>query len=137
MSYRNFNYSSKASNRRKRLKYKYGISLENYDWLLKEQEEKCKICGNKTELVVDHCHKSSRVRGLLCNQCNTGLGCFKDNPESLLKAIEYLSNESGVQFPVSTPKAAYVVYIEPDDVKDILREETGIDLSRLSAPDYY
>lgn len=82
---------------------RFGMSLGEYNQLLKEQNECCKICGqketvdNKT-LSVDHCHKTGKVRGLLCHSCNVGLGAFKDNPESLKKAIDYLSN----MFPVTT-----------------------------------
>lgn len=137
MAYRDFEYSSKHGNRRKRLKYKYGISVENYNWLLEEQDGKCKICGNKTDLVIDHCHKSTRVRGLLCNQCNTGLGCFKDNPDFLTCAIEYLKTQTGVEFPVSAEKIPYRVFTEPDSVRDVLLDECGIDLERTVYPSDY
>jgi hypothetical protein len=56
----------------------------------KSQENKCWICESKTSLVVDHDHSTGKVRGLLCSLCNTSLGGFKDNIESLKKAIEYL-----------------------------------------------
>jgi hypothetical protein len=57
----------------------------------------CKICGkpetaiNKKYLCIDHDHGTLKVRGLLCDNCNKGLGCFKDDIEALKKAIEYLS----------------------------------------------
>ena len=55
----------------------------------------CKICGGdkpdgKHGWHVDHCHVTDRIRGLLCNLCNIGLGGFKDDPAVLQKAIEYL-----------------------------------------------
>ena len=59
---------------------------------MSQKPDCCLLCGIKTEkLVIDHCHKTKRVRGLLCHQCNSGLGHFKDNTEFLLKAVEYLS----------------------------------------------
>lgn len=77
------------------LKNKYGISQEQYEALLKEQDNKCKICGNpetgsKECLSIDHCHSTGKIRGLLCHLCNVGLGSFKDNIENIEKAIKYL-----------------------------------------------
>lgn len=79
------------------LKRSYGINLEQYESLLKKQNGKCAIC-NRThiedkKLVVDHCHKTGEIRGLLCSQCNTGLGLFGDNIENLNNAISYLNKE--------------------------------------------
>ena len=63
--------------------------------ILKKQNNSCAICGTKKPgghgtFVVDHCHKTSKIRGLLCNHCNTGLGKLGDNVENLQKAIRYL-----------------------------------------------
>jgi hypothetical protein len=55
---------------------------------------KCEICGTKTKLTVDHCHKINKLRGVLCANCNSGLGQFKDNPTLLRKAIGYLAKFS-------------------------------------------
>ena len=76
-------------------KYNYGLSIEQYDTLLKSQDYKCKICGiNQKDfyekLSVDHCHKTNKVRGLLCGSCNRAIGQFKDNPIFCDKAAEYL-----------------------------------------------
>lgn len=78
--------------RKYNLMKKYGLTVEDYDRLYEEQKGLCAICGDAHDtLSVDHCHESLRVRGLLCTPCNVGLGMFKDNPESLQKAISYLS----------------------------------------------
>lgn len=70
---------------------KYGITLEEWKQILERQGNACAICGDrKAKLVIDHSHKTNKVRGLLCNQCNTGLGCFKDNRRSLRNAELYL-----------------------------------------------
>ena len=55
----------------------------------------CTICGEETDLVVDHDHKRNVVRGLLCNKCNKGLGLFRDNPDYLEFARIYLLSSEG------------------------------------------
>jgi hypothetical protein len=59
-----------------------------------KQEGKCLICKKTGKLVVDHCHSTKKVRGLLCNNCNVGLGAFKDNCEFLSDAVIYLKKEN-------------------------------------------
>lgn len=78
--------------RERSLKFKYGITLIDFENMLKLQENKCKICKKHSEriLEVDHCHKSNKVRGLLCHKCNKGLGLFLDDLEILISAVEYL-----------------------------------------------
>lgn len=79
-----------------RLKSVYGISLEAFNKKILEQNSKCAICGSafgdklKRSLHVDHCHKTNKVRGLLCSNCNLGLGSFRDSIELLEIAISYL-----------------------------------------------
>lgn len=73
----------------------YGISLEEYDRLLEAQDNGCAICGKTPEengqrLAVDHNHDTGEVRGLLCSQCNTGIGNLGDSPDRLRLAIRYL-----------------------------------------------
>lgn len=99
------NWASKSDEERSkintklRLKYYYGLTVEEYLKLLKDQQNKCYICGalegnpNK-RLFVDHCHSSGKVRKLLCHHCNSGLGMFKDNPELLKKAADYLKEHN-------------------------------------------
>ena len=72
----------------------YGISTEEYDKLKESQNNLCAICQVKFEvavLVVDHCHKTGKVRGLLCHSCNKGIGFLQDDPKLLQKAVRYLS----------------------------------------------
>lgn len=77
-------------------KNRYGISIAQYDALFLAQDGKCKICSlpstaQKRKLAVDHDHKTGKVRGLLCDKCNKGLGQFEDNVARLQTAITYLS----------------------------------------------
>lgn len=79
------------------LKQNYGITLEQYNQMLEQQNGVCAICGKpeaikNRRLAVDHNHKSNKVRGLLCNHCNTALGKFNDNIITLEKAIDYLKS---------------------------------------------
>lgn len=74
---------------------RYGINLEKYEIMLKEQNNKCAICDRHKDLfkksfAVDHCHITGKIRGLLCFHCNTGIGKLGDNIESITKALNYL-----------------------------------------------
>lgn len=77
-------------------KYRYGITIPEYDKMLKEQGNRCKICEDENKngehFCVDHCHTSGKIRGLLCARCNKALGKFKDNIKILEKAIQYLKD---------------------------------------------
>lgn len=73
----------------------YGITLEEYTRLLHQQQSACAVCGfvpgpDDRGLVVDHCHDTGEVRGLLCNNCNTGIGLLQDNPQVVEAAAMYL-----------------------------------------------
>lgn len=88
-------YKNKERAYRNWLLKTYGLSEMEYDLLLAQQEHKCAICGGKPtrkHFDVDHDHKTGKVRGLLCNSCNRGLGLFKNNAEFLFVAFEYLLN---------------------------------------------
>lgn len=81
--------------RNKQLRYKYGITLEDFNKMLIEQDAKCAICasphaGRNGTFNVDHCHATGKVRALLCHDCNTALGKFKDSPELMRKAADYI-----------------------------------------------
>lgn len=74
----------------------YGITLDQLSEIYTKQGSNCLICGISEEatgrlLSIDHCHITGKIRGLLCNLCNVGLGNFKDNTELLEKAINYLN----------------------------------------------
>lgn len=85
--------------RRYGLKFRYGITQEEYTDLLLRQKGLCALCGTSSQgkkgaaLCVDHDHETGQIRGLLCHNCNTGLGKFKDSIEFLELAIKYLKGE--------------------------------------------
>lgn len=76
---------------------RYGLTIEQYEQLLAQQNRRCKICGVEASdkrgrrLCVDHDHTTNTVRGLLCSNCNNGLGRFKDKPGLLFRAVDYLN----------------------------------------------
>lgn len=86
-------HKDKMKNRSQKHRLKrYGLTPESVQELLKLQQGLCKICSKNIskKFHIDHSHQTGKVRGLLCNNCNMGLGLFKDNEQFLLKAIEYL-----------------------------------------------
>ncbi len=73
----------------------YGITQEEYDQLLKQHRGRCAICkgtNNGKTLHVDHDHRTGKVRGLLCTNCNHGIGKFGDDPQLMCTAIRYLKS---------------------------------------------
>ena len=68
----------------------YGINTEEYDAMAEEQGGTCAICNKEEKLVVDHCHDTGRVRGLLCSNCNAGIGLLGDKAEGVRNAVNYL-----------------------------------------------
>jgi hypothetical protein len=84
-------------------KKRYGISLEDIEAMLESQGGVCPICNKSLKVrgvkgrdlaVVDHCHTTSSIRGLLCTPCNLMIGYAQDTPEVLAKAIKYLENSN-------------------------------------------
>ena len=69
---------------------RYGLTHDQFIAMRNEQKNRCAICKFEDELVVDHCHVTCEVRGLLCGKCNKGLGMFDDNIGRLKAAISYL-----------------------------------------------
>jgi len=82
----------KQSQRRTRRKREYGVTREDYEIMLVNQNNECAICKNSIgyEASVDHDHQTGKVRGLLCGKCNSGIGLLQDNPEILRSAAKYL-----------------------------------------------
>ncbi len=84
--------------RNSKFKARYGITLTQYDAMIAKQDNRCLICGRTGEeaqrgrLVVDHCHTTGKIRGLLCGLCNVGLGSLGDSPALLIKAAQYLTS---------------------------------------------
>lgn len=89
------------------LKRTYGVTLDWYREKHKEQDGLCAICGgegflmnpekHRAKLVVDHCHESGTVRGLLCHNCNRALGLFKDSVEVLKSSVSYLEGATTIR----------------------------------------
>lgn len=82
------------SRRADHLRQMYGMSLEDYDILLANQDNKCAICKCvvSSVLCVDHNHNTNAVRGLLCKACNSAIGLLKEDCSILQSAIEYLNS---------------------------------------------
>lgn len=85
-----FNYESSKRN----LKNHHGVTLEQYDKMFEEQGGVCAICSgvnkNGRRLAIDHNHNTGEIRGLLCANCNIGIGMLKENVNILCSAISYL-----------------------------------------------
>jgi hypothetical protein len=87
-------------NRNQNLRLSYGLTVEGYEWLLKAQGNKCACCGSKNpkhrhgRFVVDHCHETGKVRGLLCSTCNLGIAKLGDSSKGILRAVRYLDSEN-------------------------------------------
>jgi hypothetical protein len=94
---RNNASETKTNSRRLSNWKRHGIELSNeeYKLLFVSQGGKCAICGKPQEqlkfaLAADHCHTKGKVRGLLCSNCNRGLGFFFESEEILSRAIQYI-----------------------------------------------
>lgn len=81
---------------RNNLRVHFGLTVEQYTAMVEAQNGVCAICGKpeshprKKNLAVDHCHTTGKIRGLLCNSCNTGIGLLKEDERLFLRTIEYL-----------------------------------------------
>lgn len=90
-------YGARVKRRVYELKKRYGLTPETYRDLIDSQNGLCLICSvslrelPQRQVHVDHCHETKVVRGVLCTKCNVGIGHFKDQPDRLIRAVEYLS----------------------------------------------
>lgn len=95
---RDYEKNRTKQNRDYNLRKNYNISSEEWSILFEQQGSCCKICKTTSPPSMgwhtDHCHKTNNIRGILCHSCNTGLGKFKDDPNLLAEAIEYLKRNS-------------------------------------------
>lgn len=84
----------KRTERNQNLKRFYGITVDDFDLMFIKQNGKCKICdsyNNGKTLHVDHCYTSGKVRGLLCNKCNTAIGLLNEDIDIIKNVIKYLT----------------------------------------------
>jgi hypothetical protein len=72
------------------LRQRYGIGAAEVDQLIEEQGGRCAICRRRSATQVDHDHATSKVRGVLCLECNAAIGAFKDSVRTVYQAIDYL-----------------------------------------------
>ena len=91
---------AKEIKRRWKLEKRFGITIEAYDALLQAQNYKCVICFKPQAeltkaLCVDHNHSTGKIRGLLCHNCNNGLGLYYDSPANLRCAANYIERTNG------------------------------------------
>lgn len=93
--------------RRKQLKRYGGFTLDGYDSLFIAQSGRCAICRRppaRRVLDVDHCHRTGRVRGLLCNPCNKAIGYMRDNTATALAAAAYLESHQTIRLDNTPPR---------------------------------
>jgi len=90
--------------RRSRLKREYGLTEEQFEEMVRVQKSKCAICCNgdigrkgDKKLMIDHCHRTGKVRELLCHHCNMLLGHSDDDPILLRKAAQYLERHGNTR----------------------------------------
>lgn len=87
--------AARARDAERSLRYNYGLTSEQYAAMFASQGGLCAVCrgrGGKKGLVVDHCHETGVVRGLLCHRCNVGIGALGDAPAALRRAVKYLTD---------------------------------------------
>lgn len=92
--YRKHKDRIKENERRRELKRKFNLTVDEYIKMSEAQNNCCAICNQpeklKRKLAVDHCHKTGTVRGLLCFRCNVAIGKLNDDTELIKKAVTYL-----------------------------------------------
>lgn len=89
-------YAKDGRYKKWRLKSQYGLSIDSFDSMIIGQGNKCAACGRDFGTrgpIIDHDHKSGKVRGIVCHGCNVALGFFRDDKEVVLKLAEYLDRQ--------------------------------------------
>lgn len=88
------------------LRVTYGITLAEFLAMYEAQGSACALCRKPVPVErnrhVDHCHDSGRIRGILCFDCNKGLGLLGDSPESIRRALDYVAAQAGVFVPLES-----------------------------------
>lgn len=84
-----------ASQRRRNLRNKYGLTVEQWDEMYERQGGKCFICENEEATHVDHDHSTGDVRALLCHGCNAAIGLFKEDPDAMIAGAMYILMHQG------------------------------------------
>src|SRR5579862_5532617 len=84
----------KETGRRGHFKHSYGLSIEELDQMVADQQSRCLICKRKSKLCVDHCHRTGAIRGLLCRTCNMALGWYEAREDEIRDYLK--SNFRGV-----------------------------------------
>lgn len=81
------------------MKYRYGITSEEYREMVSSQNNSCQICksefSSSRDAHIDHSHETKMVRGILCQRCNQALGLFQEDPVRIRNAIDYLRKHNG------------------------------------------
>ncbi len=141
------------------LRRRYGMSLADRDALLARQGGVCGICKKHRRLCVDHCHKTRKVRGLLCRGCNVGLGHYNDDPVLTRAATAYLEASLRDEIapgsggdaaapgrpvrwptqcppidhpPMPAPSPAFAgFYVAANDNNDLIRQQEGARMTRM------
>lgn len=80
----------KKINRKAFIKYRYGLTEEQVQQMKDNQNACCKLCSKEKKLVIDHCHSTGKVRGLLCTHCNVLLGHI-ENKDKMKRIEQYLN----------------------------------------------
>lgn len=82
------------------IRNRYGITVDEYEKLLRAQNNRCAVCERQLDDShrphLDHCHVTGKIRGFLCQWCNTGLGMLNDSPERIRKLADYAEQHAGL-----------------------------------------
>jgi hypothetical protein len=87
---RKYNKENPGPAYRRSLKHRFGITPEQRDEIISRQNGMCAICKIEKATHIDHCHKTGRIRGMLCLRCNAALGLLRENVSTLVGAVNYL-----------------------------------------------